>query len=89
MIDQGKTIYITPSYFPNGTAVPDLLTEEEAIRFLRLDIDGPANPAQTLKYYRDQGLLRATRIGKKLRYQRIELLRFLDIMTDKTNRRPA
>ena len=89
MIDQSKTIYITPSFFPDGQPVPDLLTEKEAIRFLRLDQDGPANPSNTLKYYRDQGLLRATQIGKRLRYQRTELLAFLDKMTDKTNRRPA
>ena len=89
MIDQNNTIHISPSYFPDGQPVPDLLTEEEAIIFLRLDKDGPANPSQTLKYYRDQGLLKGTQIGKRLRYQRIELLRFLDMMTDKTNRRPA
>ena len=89
MIDQNKTVCISRSYFPDGQPVPDLLTEAEAIIFLRLDIDGPANPKQTLKYYRDQGLLKATQIGRHLRYQRTELLHFLDKMTDKTNRRPA
>ena len=52
---------------------PELLTEEEAIRYLRLDINGPKNPGGTLKYYRDQGVLRAVRIGRKLRYPRTEL----------------
>lgn len=65
---------------------PDLLTEREAIRFLRLDVDGPATPCKTLQYYREQGLLRATRVGKRLRYQRKELLEFLDRLTERTQR---
>ena len=52
---------------------PELLTEEEAVRYLRLDIDGPAKPTLTLRYYREKGLLRATRVGRKLRYRRVEL----------------
>jgi len=74
------------SFFPDGTPVPDLLTAQEAIHYLRLDIDGPKNPHLTLRHYRDHDLLRATRVGKKLRYQRTELLKFLDIMTEKTKK---
>jgi hypothetical protein len=55
------------------TPCPELLTEDEAIRYLRLDIRGPKNPAGTLKYYRDQGMLHAVRIGRNLRYPRKEL----------------
>jgi hypothetical protein len=69
--------------------VPELMTEEEAIIFLRLDIDGPSNPALTLQYYRDQGLLRSTRVGKRLRYQKKELLRFLDLLTEQNDRNTA
>ena len=65
---------------------PELLTQEEAIQFLRLDMDGPEKPAKTLQYYREQGLLRATRVGKRLRYQRKELLLFLDRLTERTHR---
>ena len=63
----------------NGTAraCPELLTEHEAIQFLRLDVEGPDNPAKTLQYYREKGLLRGTRVGKRLRYQGI-ILNFLD-----------
>jgi len=61
------------------TPCPDLLTEDEAIRYLRLDVGGPKNPSGTLKYYRDKGLLYAVRIGRKLRYPRREL----DSMVDK------
>ena len=69
-----------------GQPCPDLLTEEEAIRLLRLDIDGPRHPQKTLRYYREQGLLKATRIGKRLRYQRKELLSFLDRLTERTEK---
>ena len=71
------------SFFADGRPVPDLLTEQEALSLLRLDTDGPTNPARTLKHYRDKGLLHPTRIGKKLRYSKKELLSFIDIMTDK------
>ena len=60
---------------------PELLTESEAIRYLRLDIDGPAKPELTLRYYREKGVLRATRVGRKLRYRRVELDRFLEQLT--------
>jgi hypothetical protein len=50
-----------------------ILTEAEAIHYLRLDVEGPKNPRGTLKYYRDHKLLRAARIGRKLRYPIAEL----------------
>lgn len=57
---------------------PELLTEDEAIRYLRLDVDGPTNPEQTLRYYREKGLLRGVRVGKRLRYRRKDLDAFLE-----------
>ena len=69
-----------------GQLCPDLLTEEETIRFLRLDVEGPGNPQKTLRYYREQGLLKATRVGKRLRYQRKELLNFLNRLTERTEK---
>ena len=70
---------------PNGQdrPCPELLTEDEAIRFLRLDVDGPSDPARTLRHYREKGLLKATQVGKRLRYQHKELLKFLDLLTEK------
>ncbi len=59
-----------------------LLTEAEAIRYLRLDIDGPAKPSLTLRYYREKGLLKGTQVGRRIRYRRIELERFLERLTD-------
>ena len=73
-------------FFPDGRPVPELLVEQEAITLLRLDTDGPANPTRTLKHYRDKGLLHPTRIGKKLRYSKKELLSFIDLMTDKAKK---
>jgi hypothetical protein len=61
------------------TPCPELLTEDEAIRYLRLDVSGPQNPQGTLKYYRDQGVLRAVQVGRNLRYPRKEL----DLMVEK------
>ena len=61
---------------------PELLTETEAIRYLRLDPDGPSKPALTLRYYREKGLLRGTRVGRRIRYRREELDRLLERLTD-------
>ena len=57
---------------------PELLTEEEAIRYLRLDTVRIAEPSATLRRYRDMGLLRATQVSKRLFYRRVELDRLLD-----------
>jgi hypothetical protein len=67
----------------NITPVPEVLTQHETIQFLRLDEDGPANPEQTLRYYREKGYLKAVRIGKRLRYTKQELLKFLDILAER------
>ena len=61
---------------------PELLTEEETIRYLRLDKIDIEDPAGTLRYYRKKGLLRATQVGKCIRYRRIELERLLDRLTE-------
>lgn len=61
------------------TQCPELLTEEEAIRYLRLENDPHAS--RTLRYYREKGLLRSTVIGRHLRYRRIELEQFLERQT--------
>ena len=64
------------------TPCPELLTEEEAIRFLRLDGISVGDPANTLRYYRKKGLLRATQVGKCIRYRRVELEKLLDRLTE-------
>ena len=86
MPDDTNTIYFsTTCFMPDGSPVPELLTAAEAISFLRLDIDGPKNPETTLQYYRQEGLLRATKVGKRLRYTKTELLQLLERLTERTN----
>ena len=65
---------------------PELLTETEAVRYLRLDGIKTNDPALTLRYYRQKGLLRATQVGKSIRYRRIELDRLLEKLTDSNPR---
>ena len=65
---------------------PELLTEEEAIRYLRLDHIDIQEPATTLRYYRKAGSLRATQVGKCIRYRRVELERFLERLTEQNPR---
>lgn len=64
---------------------PELLTEDEAVRYLRLDSTGVRDPRQSLRYYRERGLLKATRVGRCLRYRRIELDRLLERLTEARN----
>ena len=64
---------------------PELLTEEEAIRYLRLDVDGPANPEGTLQRYREIGLLRGVKVGRLLRYRRVDLEEFLEKKVNGSN----
>jgi hypothetical protein len=54
-----------------------ILTEEEAIHYLRLDVGKTKHPSQTLRYYREKGLLRAARIGRCNRYPIWELDAFV------------
>ena len=65
---------------------PEVLTEEEAVRYLRLDLIDVKDPTDTLRYYRNKGLLRGTQIGKAVRYRRVELDRLLDRLTEENPR---
>jgi hypothetical protein len=77
----GKLIEVLPAM-----PCPDLLTEEEAIRYLRLDIIDVENPEDTLRRYRKQGLVRGTQVGKCVRYRRSELEAFLARITENNPR---
>lgn len=89
MAKKEKTIYLFPAILPDGngnfTPCPELLTEEEATRFLRLD-SIEVESANTLKYYRQKGFLRATQVGKCIRYRRVELEKLLDKLTENNPR---
>ena len=83
MNNQNENIYIGPVYMPDGTPAPEVLTRDEAIRFLRLDEADLKNPAISLQYYRDKGDLKGIRIGKTIRYTKTDLLNFLRIQSQK------
>jgi hypothetical protein len=63
-----------------------LLTEEEAIEYLRLDTIDIADPKATLRRYREKGLLRGTQVSKKVFYLRSELDSFLLRLTNENPR---
>ncbi|OJW28060.1 MAG: hypothetical protein BGO49_24055 [Planctomycetales bacterium 71-10] len=62
------------------------MTEEEAIAFLRLDTIRVADPAATLRRYREKELLRATQVSKRIFYLRDELEGFLKRLTESNPR---
>ena len=74
-------------FFPNGTRVPLVLTSQEVIHLLRLDVDGPKTPDKTLEYYRERKLLRGIKIGQNLRYYLPDVLAFIAQQSDWTNRK--
>lgn len=83
-----KTVVFAASgVLPDGnggfTPCPELLTEGEAIRYLRLDSLGLKRPAQTLRYYRERKMLHATCLSNRLFYTRKALDEFLETMTTK------
>ena len=72
-----------PIYMPGGTPVPEVMLEDELVTFLRLTELGVKNPGNTLRYYRDRGKLKATRIGGFNVYTRASACEFLQEMTKK------
>lgn len=87
-----KSTFLTPyAVLPDGaggwTPCPTLLTEAEAIRYLRLDLLGRKGPNKTLQYYRERGLIKATRISNVNMYLRESLDEFLATMTARTYQR--
>jgi len=83
-VDPAPQIAYLPG--PQPMPCPEVLTEEEAIRYLRLDLVKVKDPAGTLAYYRRKGLLRGTQIGKSVRYRRVEVERFLQAITEQNPR---
>lgn len=61
---------------------PEIMTEAEVVRFLRLDTVDGIDAHKTLERYRCSGVLRPTRISRKLFYSLDELRRFVRLQTD-------
>ena len=71
---------IATAYMPSGKPAPLVLTEPELIQLLRLDgPDGPKNPSESIRRYREKGLLRGVQIGRAVRYPLVEIQRFLAV----------
>jgi hypothetical protein len=86
MSEKKNEYQINLCFMPDGQPVPEVLSEEEVIKLLRLDTEGTKS-AYTLRYYREKNLLRGTQIGKKIRYIKQEVLNFLALQTERTNKR--
>ena len=63
---------------------PELLTADEAVRFMRLD--DLKNPEDVLYGLRKDGLLRGTQMGRNIRYLRSELMHCLELLTEEKPR---
>lgn len=73
-------------FFPNTRPpepVPALLTEEDAVRFLRLDAEDRdmSSARRALRRLVERKLIRPCRVGKRSRFLRDELLRYLSWQT--------
>ena len=66
--------------------VPEILTEAEALRFLRVDSIGIKHPAETLRYYRKKYGLKGVQIGKALRFTIGELRKLVKRLMDENPR---
>ena len=75
-------------WLPDNPPVPcpELLTEDEAIRYLRLDKVKIKSPSTTLRGYRKRRLLRGTQVSKRVLYRRSELDAFLERITNENPR---
>ncbi len=69
--------------------VPSLMTEQEVIRFLRLDAEDNPDLVQTLARYRNAGQLVAIKVGRWNRYRRQDVEDFLARKSEQKQRMAA
>jgi hypothetical protein len=81
MIDGTDAIHIPPV----RTDWPAVMTAEEAIAYLRLDLES-TDPMGTLRYWRERGLLRGVKISRSIRYTRRALDEFLERLEERETR---
>lgn len=74
---------VTMPTMPDGSPAPSLMTEEEAIRFLRIDQTGVRFPRQTFQRYRSSGQIVGKMVGRCVRYPVEELQRFVKELPDR------
>lgn len=68
------TVFLPPTADRPAEPAPYVLTEEETIRLLRMEVE---DPYSALKRYRDKGL-KGTQLGKNVRFQLPDVLDFLE-----------
>ncbi len=71
-----------PFYMPDGTPAPFVMTEEEPIKFLRIDTNKTKRPEMTIQFYINKQLLTPIKIGKFRKYPLSELLKFIENLHD-------
>jgi hypothetical protein len=74
-MSRGDTIYLPPTKDRPAEPAPYVLTQDEVVRLLRLE--STEKPYETLLRYRKLGLLKATQVGKHIRYQTPDVIDFL------------
>jgi len=69
---------------PRPEVFGELMSPVEAAQYLRLDETNhsPKSAVRTLKYWRDQGELKATKFACRVWYRKTELDEFLAIKTE-------
>ncbi len=65
---------------------PDILTQKEAIRFLRLDTTRTRFPQNTLQRYRKESGLKTVQIGRQILYPKKGLEEFIEKQMEKNPR---
>jgi len=80
---------VMPDGLGGWQPVPSLMTEEEVVRFLRLDAEDGTDPAQTLARYRNAGQLVAIKVGRWNRYRRQDVENFLAQKSEQKQRTTA
>ncbi|RKY08523.1 MAG: hypothetical protein DRP56_03980 [Planctomycetota bacterium] len=73
-------------YMPDGKPCPLLLTEKELAQFLRLDLIEVKFPSQSIRRYRDAGLLQAVQISKQILYPLWSVIEFIEKQQAAVNR---
>ncbi len=73
-------------YYADGKPVPYLLTQDELIKFLRLDEVNVRFPEATIRRYRDQGHLRGVQVSKQVLFALPDVLAFIDRQAEEVQR---
>jgi hypothetical protein len=69
------TVYLPPAGDRPAEPAPYVLTDDDVIRLARITT---ADPYETLRRYRGLGLLKATQLGKNVRYLLPDVLAFFE-----------